>query len=85
MKYESGRSGNQILLCSGADIPATYALSCLMSTLYRKFDKSYADLCLAKAKVAFEFARKKIEAGRDNNPIVALSRNMVNISTIILM
>lgn len=68
VKYESGRSGNQILLCSGADIPATYAAClALMSTLYRKFDKSYADLCLAKAKVAFEFARKKIEAGGDNN------------------
>ena len=56
-----GRSGGQIYLCTGADIPATYAacLAC-MSTLYRKYDAAYADKCLEKAKVAFTFAKNKI-------------------------
>ncbi len=68
VKYESGRSGNQILLCSGADVPAMYvACLALMSTLYRKYDQNYANQCLAKAKTAFEFVRKKVEAGGDNN------------------
>ena len=53
---------------SGADIPAEYAAClALMSTVYRKFDATYADQCLAKAKTAFNFARKKVEAGGDNN------------------
>lgn len=56
-----GRTGGQIYLCTGADIPATYAacLAC-MSVLYRKYDAAYADKCFAKAKVAFTFAKNKI-------------------------
>jgi len=64
----SGRSGNQIRLCSGADIPLTYAAClALMSTLYRQFDASYADQCLEKAKVAFKFGKKKCDQGGDKN------------------
>ncbi len=66
VKYPSGRSGGQILLCSGGDIPATYAAClALMSTVYRKYDAPYADQCLAKAKVAFAFAKKKFDAGQN--------------------
>ncbi|MBN1601036.1 MAG: glycoside hydrolase family 9 protein [Chitinispirillaceae bacterium] len=56
-----GRSGGEIYTCTGADIPLTYAacLAC-MSTLYRKYDAAYADQCLAKAKMAFTFGKKKI-------------------------
>jgi len=63
-----GRGDGEITLCSGADIPAEYAAClALMSTLYRKYDAKYADDCLAKAKTAFAFAKKKIAAGGDNN------------------
>jgi len=59
----NGRSGDKIMLCSGADIPLTYAAClALMSTLYRKFDAKYADTCLENAKLAFEFGKKKYEA-----------------------
>jgi endoglucanase len=55
-----GRSGSEIKLCNGGDIPATYAAClALMSVLYRKYDDSYADDCLVKAKQAFAFAKKK--------------------------
>ncbi len=58
-----GRSGDKIVLCSGADIPLTYAAClALMSTLYREFDSDYADLCLDKAKLAFEFGKKKVDS-----------------------
>jgi hypothetical protein len=58
-----GRSGSEIKLCTGADIPLTYAacLAC-MSTLYRKYDAAYADQCLAKAKTAFAFGKSKINS-----------------------
>jgi hypothetical protein len=64
-----GRSGDkEIYLCSGADIPLTYAAClALMSTLYRKYDATYADQCLAKAKAAFTFGRKKVAAGGESN------------------
>lgn len=63
-----GRDASKCLTCSGADIPATYAAClALMSTVYRKYDAAYADECLAKAKVAFKFAKKKIDQGGDNN------------------
>jgi len=63
-----GRDASRCLTCSGADIPAAYsACLALMSTLYRKFDPKYADSCLAKAKIAFKFAKKKIDQGGDNN------------------
>jgi len=63
-----GRDASKCLTCSGADIPATYAAClALMSTLYRKYDAKYADDCLAKAKVAYKFAKKKIDQGGDNN------------------
>lgn len=63
----SGRTGSKILLCSGADIPATYAAClALMGTLYKKYDAAYADKCIAKAKVAFSFAKKKYDAGQSN-------------------
>ena len=64
--YASGRSGSQIGLCTGGDIPATYAAClALMSTLYRKYDATYADQCLAKAKVAFTFAKNKFASGNN--------------------
>ena len=57
-----GRSGDKIVLCSGADIPLTYAAClALMSTLYRKHDAAYADTCLENAKIAFAFGKKKVE------------------------
>jgi hypothetical protein len=64
-----GRSGaNEIYLCTGADIPLTYAAClALMSTLYRKYDSTYSKLCLTKAKSAFVFGKKKIEAGGESN------------------
>jgi len=66
--FSDGRSGSQILLCNGADIPLTYAAClALMSTLYRQFDASYADQCLEKAKTAFKFGKKKCDQGGDNN------------------
>ncbi|NLL13116.1 MAG: T9SS type A sorting domain-containing protein [Fibrobacter sp.] len=59
----NGRSGDKIVLCSGADIPLTYAAClALMSTLYRKYDAKYADTCLENAKIAFEFGKKKYDA-----------------------
>ncbi|MBN1575270.1 MAG: glycoside hydrolase family 9 protein [Chitinispirillaceae bacterium] len=62
----SGRSGGQIRLCSGGDIPATYAAClALMSVLYRKYDAAYADQCLAKAKTAFTFAKNKFNANQN--------------------
>ncbi len=62
-------SGNRtIYTCSGADIPAVYAAClALMSTLYRPIDSGYADKCLEKAITAFKFAKKKVDAGGDNN------------------
>jgi hypothetical protein len=64
-----GRSGDhEIKLCTGADIPLTYAAClALMSTLYRKYDAAYADKCLTKAKIAFDFGKKKVDAGGENN------------------
>ncbi|HEX2956025.1 MAG TPA: glycoside hydrolase family 9 protein [Chitinispirillaceae bacterium] len=60
-------SDNQFVLASGADVPALYAADlALMSTLYRKIDSNYADKCLAKAKEAFKFAKKKMA---ENKPI----------------
>ena len=60
-----GRDASKIKTCSGADIPAEYAAClALMSVVYRKFDAAYADQCLAKAKTAFNFARKKVEANQ---------------------
>jgi hypothetical protein len=60
----AGRSGAKIRLCNGADIPATYAAGlALMSTVYRKYDAAYADMCLNKAVVAYKFAKKKLDAG----------------------
>ncbi|HEX2956227.1 MAG TPA: glycoside hydrolase family 9 protein [Chitinispirillaceae bacterium] len=65
---DAGRSGNDIKLCTGADIPLTYAAClALMSTLYRKYDATYADKCLDKAKVAFAFGKKKVDAGGESN------------------
>ncbi|MBN1307544.1 MAG: glycoside hydrolase family 9 protein [Chitinispirillaceae bacterium] len=62
----SGRSGSQIRLCNGGDIPATYAAClALMSVLYRKYDAAYADQCLAKAKTAFTFAKNKFNANQN--------------------
>jgi hypothetical protein len=59
----AGRSAGQVRLCTGGDIPATYAAClALMSTVYRKFDATYADQCLAKAKTAFTFAKNKYAA-----------------------
>jgi len=64
----AGRDASKCMTCSGADIPATYAAClALMSTVYRKYDAKYADECLAKAIVAFKFAKKKVDAGGDNN------------------
>jgi hypothetical protein len=63
-----GRNSGEMRLCTGADIPLTYAAClALMSTLYREFDATYADQCLAKAKVAFNFGRKKFELNGDAN------------------
>ncbi|HLV33234.1 MAG TPA: glycoside hydrolase family 9 protein, partial [Chitinispirillaceae bacterium] len=63
-----GRSAGDIVLCNGADIPATYAAClALMSVLYREFDESYADSCLEKAKTAFNYAKQKVSQGGDNN------------------
>ncbi|NLG17079.1 MAG: T9SS type A sorting domain-containing protein [Fibrobacter sp.] len=63
-----GRDASKVLLCSGADVPAMYAAClALMSTCYRKFDAAYADQCLAKAKIAFNFAKKKYDAGGNNH------------------
>jgi hypothetical protein len=63
-----GRNSGEMITCSGADIPLTYAAClALMSTVYREFDAAYADQCLAKAKVAFNFGKKKIDAGGDAN------------------
>jgi endoglucanase len=63
-----GRKAGQCVLCSGADIPATYAAClALMSTLYKKHDEAYSKLCLDKAIVAFKFAKKKVDQGGDNN------------------
>lgn len=68
VEYPSGRSGDQIYTCSGADIPLTYAAClALMSTVYRKHDADYADQCLEKAKTAFTVGRRKYEQGGDNN------------------
>jgi endoglucanase len=62
----SGRSGNKIRLCDGGDIPATYAAClALMSILYRKHDAKYADDCLAKAKMAFTFAKNKFNSNKN--------------------
>ncbi len=65
----TGRSGDrEIFLCTGADIPLTYAAClALMSTLYHKYDSTYSKLCLTKAKAAFAFGKKKVEAGGENN------------------
>ncbi|MBN1757212.1 MAG: glycoside hydrolase family 9 protein [Chitinispirillaceae bacterium] len=66
VKYAEGRSGNQIRLCDGGDIPATYAAClALMSVLYRKHDSDYADQCLAKAKTAFAFAKAKFNSNKN--------------------
>jgi hypothetical protein len=61
----NGRSGSAIKLCDGADIPLTYAacLAC-MSTLYRKYDSTYANQCLAKAITAFNFGKSKIASNK---------------------
>jgi endoglucanase len=58
-----GRSESKILLCDGGDIPAVYAADlALMSVLYKKFDTAYSTQCLAKAKVAFAFAKSHIDS-----------------------
>ncbi len=63
----SGRTGDKILLCNGADIPATYAAClALMATVYRKYDAAYADQCVAKAKVAFTYAKNKYAQGESS-------------------
>jgi hypothetical protein len=64
-----GRSGtNEIYLCTGADIPLTYAAClALMSNLYRKYDSTYSKQCLSKARSAFVFGKKKVEAGGESN------------------
>lgn len=62
----SGRTGSKIVLCDGGDIPATYAAClALMSVLYKKYDADYSAQCLAKAKVAFTFAKNKINAKKE--------------------
>jgi hypothetical protein len=64
----AGRSGSEIYLCTGADIPLTYAAClALMSTVYRKYDSTYAKQCFEKAKVAFAFGKKKVDAGGESN------------------
>jgi hypothetical protein len=63
-----GRPAGEMVTCTGADIPLTYAAClALMSYLYREFDATYADQCLAKAKVAFNFGKKKVDAGGEGN------------------
>jgi hypothetical protein len=64
----SGRTGDAIFLCSGADIPCMYAacLAC-MANCYKKFDSVYAKQCVDKAIVAFKFAKNKIALGGDAN------------------
>ena len=63
-----GRSGGQVFPCTGADIPAVYAAClALMSVLYKKYDSTYAALCLTKAISAFKFAKNKIAQGGDKN------------------
>jgi hypothetical protein len=51
-------------LADGADVPGLYAASlALMSQLYRKYDSDYADLCLKKAKEAFQAGWSKRSKG----------------------
>jgi hypothetical protein len=58
-----GRSGDQIHLCNGGDVPAVYAADlALMAVLYKKFDAAYATQCSTKAIVAFNFAKNKIDS-----------------------
>jgi endoglucanase len=64
----AGRDASKCGLCTGADIPATYAAClALMSTVYKKYDSTYSKQCLDKAIVAFKFAKKKIDQGGVNN------------------
>ncbi len=59
------RGNNEISLCDGADIPATYAAClALMSTIYRNFSPTYADSCLEKAKIAFNRAKTLIDENK---------------------
>lgn len=51
-------------LADGADVPGLYAASlALMSQLYRKYDSSYADSCLSKAKEAYQAGWSKRSKG----------------------
>ena len=60
-----GRSGGQVFVCTGADIPAVYSADlALMSVLYKKYDAAYASQCSTKAVVAFKFAKRKIDQRR---------------------
>lgn len=61
----SSSVGNRpVRLADGADVPGLYAASlALMSQLYRKYDSTYADLCLKKAKEAYQAGWAKRSKG----------------------